>query len=105
METKLGEFPVEKGYEYDKDGIRTDSPDWFQRLYKEWDELRERRNKLKAFLDTCEEEGIVSCAQHILLKKQLSVMDEYADILYVRLCLANDEFAIVKDTEPMLKGK
>ena len=105
METKLGEFPVETGYEYDKDGIRTDAPDWFKRLYHEWDELRERKNKLKEFLAKGEATENVSIAQHILLEKQLHAMDEYADILYVRLILANDEFAIVKDAYPMMRAQ
>ena len=91
-----------KKYMYDRKGIRADAPDWFKRLHDEWNELRERRNKLKSFLAKCEAPGDVSCAQRILLDKQLAAMNEYLDILYVRLTLANDEFAIEKDPAPML---
>ena len=92
-------------YEYDENGIRTDAPDWFKRLYKEWDELREKRNKLDAFLANYKAPGDVSCAQQILLQRQANVMHEYCDILYVRLSLANDEFAICKDNFPMMRGR
>lgn len=89
-------------YTYDENGVRTDAPEWFKRLHAEWNELRERRNKLKAFLAKSDAPATVSIAQSILLEKQLKVMNEYCDILYVRMTLANDEFAIVKDPAPML---
>lgn len=89
-------------YTYDENGVRTDAPEWFKRLHAEWNEVRERRNKLKAFLANSEAPATVSIAQSILLKKQLKAMDEYCDILYVRITLANDEFAVVKDPAPML---
>ena len=89
-------------YTYDENGIRTDAPEWFKRLCAEWDEVRQRRNKLQSFLANSEATATVSIAQSILLEKQLKVMNEYCDILYVRMILANDEFAIVKDPAPML---
>jgi hypothetical protein len=89
-------------YTYDENGIRTDAPEWFKRLCAEWDEVRERRNKLLSFLADSEKTEKVSYAQLILLKKQLKVVKEYSDILYVRMSLANDEFAIEKDPVPML---
>ena len=89
-------------YTYDENGIRTDAPEWFKRLHAEWDEVRERRNKLQSFLADSEKTEKVSCAQLVLLNKQLEVMKESSDILYVRMTLANDEFAIVKDPAPML---
>lgn len=89
-------------YKYDKDGIRTDAPEWFKRLCAEWDEVRERYAKLQSFLADSEAIEKVSGAQLVLLNKQLKVMKEYSDILYVRVILANDEFAIAKDLAPML---
>ena len=89
-------------YTYDENGIRTDAPEWFKRLCAEWDEVRERRNRLQSFLADSEKTEEVSGAQLVLLNKQLEVMKEYSDILYVRISLANDEFAIEKDPVPML---
>lgn len=89
-------------YTYDENGIRTDAPEWFKRLCAEWDEVRERHNKLQSFLAESEKTEKVSCAQLVLLNKQLKVMKEYSDILYVRMSLANDEFAIEKDPAPMI---
>ena len=89
-------------YTYDENGIRTDAPEWFKRLCAEWDEVRERRNKLQSFLTNGEATDKVSCAQLVLLNKQLEVMKEYSDILHVRMILANDEFAIEKDPAPMM---
>lgn len=89
-------------YTYDENGIRTDAPEWFKRLCAEWDEVRERYNKLQFFIAESEKTEKVSCAQLVLLNKQLKVMKEYSDILYVRMSLANDEFAIEKDPAPMI---
>lgn len=89
-------------YTYDENGIRTDAPEWFKRLIAEWYEVRERRNRLQSFLANGEATEKVSAAQLVLLNKQLEAMKEYADILYVRMILANNEFSIAKDLTPLM---
>lgn len=74
-------------------------PEWFERLVDEHGGLCEKCRALKSFLSTHSAPDDISCAQEILLNKQLEVMEEYKRIVYVRLCLANAEFAIDREVE------
>ena len=69
-------------------------PDWLARLQSEHQEACARIIRLKTFLNS--NPADISCAAQILLKKQLSVMEEYRDILYVRERLAHGEIALAK---------
>lgn len=81
----------------------SEAPDWLKRLDAEFDEVLERIKRLALFIDTHPAPDDISCAAQILLKKQLEVMKEYKDILYVRLCLANAELSLEKDDNPALQ--
>ena len=74
-------------------------PEWLDRLEDEHGGLCEKCSALKSFLSTHSAPGDISCAQEILLNKQLEVMEEYKRIVYVRLCLANAELAIDREIE------
>lgn len=92
-----------KKAEYDKNWIRKDAPDWFKRLYKEWEDATEKFQKLSCFINTKVLSGKVTTAQEVLLKRQKEVMKEYLDILYLRLRLGTTEESEWKDKNPMWK--
>lgn len=78
------------------------TPDWLKRVVDEHTELCTRIWKLKGFLDTHAAPDDISCAAQILLERQLKAMNEYKEILYVRMCLANAELSLEKDDNPAL---
>lgn len=62
------------------------APDWYTRLIAEHQETEGRLTKLKAYLAT--NPTHIGDTQLALLKQQEKVMQEYANILYKRLAIA-----------------
>ena len=79
-----------------------ETPDWLKRVVDEHEELCGRIWRLKAFLNTHAAPDDISCAARILLERQLHAMNDYKEILYVRMCLANAELSLEKDDNPAL---
>ena len=68
-------------------------PDWLQRVEDELKEVDERLVKLRTFLGVARPRGI-SAAALMLLERQLKAMDEYRDILFLRISLARAELGM-----------
>lgn len=65
------------------------STDFKDRLREEYTTLVKRTSKLEAFLNSPDSAVNVPLAQHELMVKQLSIMQDYCAILEQRLKLAN----------------
>lgn len=69
-------------------------PDWLQRVEDELKEVNERLVKLRTFLGVARTPGKISAAPLMLLERQLKAMDEYRDILFLRISLARAELGM-----------
>jgi uncharacterized protein YdcH (DUF465 family) len=63
---------------------------WFARLQEETNDLRIKIGKLKSFLD--KDDNSISAEQIDLLKRQVEVMQEYYEILRLRIDLIEKEY-------------
>lgn len=71
-----------------------EKPEWMKRLDEEYQSLCDKITRLRTFLNDQSALGKTCLATQIMLKKQLSVMEEYRDILEVRLTLAAWELVL-----------
>lgn len=63
--------------------------DFKERLFEEYDELSDRTDKLRAFIGS-QKFNEIDVKQRELLKEQLTVMEQYLNILSIRIELLND---------------